>query len=179
MLLLKVSRGGLAARAGRRIGRIAPAPVIVDDSSAQLKTHTYTTARFKRIAGKAKMAQSPSFPPPPRTYRTWASMVRLISIIGLLLAVQFLSSGQTHADMLAVCVSDSPANHRCPLNQVWVNCHSSGSARISKEDVARSLCVVNKPDGTQAITSFSVVSGQEGRGGLCGWLQLFVTCASP
>jgi hypothetical protein len=44
-----------------------------------------------------------------------AAMIRLNSLTVVCLAGQLFCVGRPQADMLAVCVSDSAANHRCEL----------------------------------------------------------------
>ena len=72
-----------------------------------------------------------------------------------------------------ICVSGDPNNNGCPINANAVSCG------FDPGGIAKSVCVITKPDGTKQPLPYIITEGPHGNGGSCGWRMLHLTCIAP
>jgi hypothetical protein len=73
-----------------------------------------------------------------------------------------------------ICISADPNNNACPINANWLNCGTDPGA------MAKSVCVLVKPDGAKVPLPYVITEGPHGASGVsCGWRMLHLTCIAP
>lgn len=93
-----------------------------------------------------------------------------IPLLASLLLSVFLLCSQVIAQENTILICIGQDENKCPFaHQAWFHCG------VTEDQAGRSVCTIHTQNG-ETVRNFQSLHSQDVSGGMCGYLQLKITC---